>query len=219
MNGIKNILHFLSVKKLFVTAAVLLMLVLITFGMIVGLYAKMSQHDENSDTAAVATGGTASVYEHEAEVVLNRIEVTNGIYKLNYNKKTTSNCYPTVVPGTVIPKDPFIEFSGTNDTACYLYLEVKDNFPDEINYSLTKGLWKETNAFQARHGGTVYVYCSGSLSSLVPREIEPHRTEKISDIIYGNKLFVSEYFKDITEPEKNSEPYQMEFYVYLVQKD
>ena len=219
MNGVKGLLHFLTVKKLFVTAAVLLILILITFGMIVGLYAKMSHSDENSASAAVASAGTAAVFEPKANIVLNRHDVFNGTYELDKNIKTGSNVYPTIVPGTVIPKDPFIEFSGTNETSCYLYLEIVDNFPAEIEYSLARGFWKKSDAFQPRHGGTVYIFCSGNGDDPAPMEIMPHRTEMITNIIKDNKLRVKDDFKDITDPEKNSTPYKMEFYVYLVQKD
>ncbi len=226
MDGKRKLHGYFNTKTLWITVIVLLLLTLITSGLIVGLYARQVTAQEKTDGAVVAAAGGAVVYEHKAEVIPDRSDVKNGIYKLNMDVKVTSNEYPTIVPGTEIPKDPFIEFTGTNDVAYYLYLEVVDSsLRDEngeltdIRYLITSGIWEETDAIEPRHGGTVYVFCDGVTSNPQPKAIEPHRTESITNIIQDKKLYVSENFKDISDKTKNTQPYRMEFYAYLVQKD
>lgn len=225
MKGRNSFLRFFSARNLWITAAVLLVLTLITGGIIVGLYARQATASDVSDKAAVAAAGNVSVYEHKAEISINTDDIANGIYVLNTAEKVTSNEYPVIVPGTEIPKDPFIEFAGTNDVPYYLYLEVVESFPrnaagelTDIKYTVTPGIWQKTDAFEARHNGTVYVFSDGKTNPQ-PKTIEPHRTDSITNIIRDNRLYVSEDFKDITDPAKNSQPYRMDFYVYLVQKD
>lgn len=210
-------------KRLWMIAGALMLLTLITSGIIAEIYAKQAAGQEFYKSADAAAAGYAFVYEHKAVIVYNTTDTANGIYRLDESKKVSGNTYPVIVPGTEIPKDTFIEFSGTNDVAYYLYLEAADNFPKDssgeltdIRYTISQDSWKRTDDFEPRHGGKVYIY---SDSGAKPHMIEPHRTAVISDIIQNNMLYVSESLKDITEPLKNSEPLMIQFYVYLVQKD
>ena len=89
MDGKRKLHGYFNTKTLWITVIVLLLLTLITSGLIVGLYARQVTAQEKTDGAVVAAAGGAVVYEHKAEVIPDRSDVKNGIYKLNMDVKVT----------------------------------------------------------------------------------------------------------------------------------
>ena len=178
-------------------AAVVTVIAFVSAGLIIGISAKNQRSDSAKDSAKAASAGTAVIYEYKAEY-------SEGAYTLT-DDKTEGNSYPVVIPGTDIPKAVEIELDGANDTACALYLEVAEEFPEDIDYAIDGEKWRPTDTFAAKNGGIVYEYKT---------EIKPHESLVVSDVIKDGVLHIKDSFDPADVNTLN-----MELYAYLVQKD
>ena len=192
----------------FRAVGVFLLLTMLSVWLVCGLFAKYTVSDSGSDSAIVAAVGEIAMFEHKA--VYN-----NGIYTLDSEKAVSSNEYKTVLPGTEIPKDPYIILTGKNDVSCSLYIEIvnSENIPAAVQYEIDSSNWIKVSSadnFSPVHGGTLYEY---------KETISPHTSTEIKDIIEGNRIAVSDTLKDKTDPDQNSDPFSIDFYAYLIQND
>ena len=178
-------------------AAVVAVIALVSMGLIVGINAKNQRSDSARESAKAASAGTAVIYEYKAEYEA-------GAYTLT-EEKTGWNSYPVIIPGTDIPKAVEIELDGANDTACTLYLEVAEDFPEDIEYAIDSAKWRPTDEFEGKNGGIVYAYRT---------EIKPHESLVVSDVIKDSKLSI----KDSFDPAQ-ADVLSMELFAYLVQND
>lgn len=78
----------------------------------------------------------------------------SGAYTLLTAETVSENTYE-VMPGVDIPKDPRITVTGKTPVAAYLYVEISDNCPDGVTYSLTE---KWTYITTLTSGAEVYAY-------------------------------------------------------------
>lgn len=122
---------------LFRTAGVLLILTLLSVWMLCGMYAKYTVSGSHADSARAAAFGNIVLLEHKA--VPNDTNDINTLYILT-NEEVKENTYSTVVPGDVIPKDPFVRITNVGEVKCELYLKVteSENFPDGVEYDLNE---------------------------------------------------------------------------------
>ncbi len=184
-------------------AGVLLLLTMISFWLVCGMYAKYAEVANNLDGANVAGMGLVQITESKAVY-------SNGVYTLDPSRTVGYNEYPTVIPGTSIPKDIRITITKGNDVSCMMYLEVVNDNPDIVaNIDMTK--WTPSSDYPAQHGGKIYRY----------NEIAPPHAENvtISYVLKNNEILVKDTFRDYTRPDKNSSAIHMQFYAYLVQVD
>ena len=194
--------RILSGEKTIRLAVILLIAVAVTSCFGSGLLAKYKNGYALQGQARVAKIGNVAVLEHEAVL-------SGGQYTLDMTSVVSGNTYTAVLPGTDIPKDAYVAFDGSNETACSLYVEVYTNAPSEVTYSIGTG-FLPTSELAPRHGGTVYKY---------NQPIPPNTAQNVQYIIRNNKFTVSDTFKDKTDPSKNSESFSFNIYAYMVQID
>ena len=200
-NSIKS--RLFASKVIFKAVGILLILILISMWIVCGMLAKYTDANSNITSARVARMAMVELHEHKAEL-------QNGIYVLDTDTIVGSNEYDTVLPGVDIPKDAFIQSDGKNEVACALYIEVVNvNVPDEVSYTIGTSFETETSIVPS-HGGTLYKY---------NQTIQPGTDRPITHIFSDNKLRVSDTFKDRSVAEKNTAPFKIEIYAYLVQID
>lgn len=173
----------------------------------------------------MASGGGVIVTE-EGVFTLEEHEVTqaaDGTYTKGTSLLPTStkagNSY-NLLPGTEVPKDPFITLKGKTAAPAYLYLEVVETgsftaYDDttkagsDVTYALTDK-WEELTGVTGANGGKVYVYKVADANYIVDDKTfaNPYTIQILKDdqIVVGNKLNIVE----------NSE-LKLEFYAYLAQ--
>ena len=192
-----------SVKLVSRAAGILLILTLISIRLVSGMLAKYIAMDTRSVSALSAGMGKIELHEHRAVL-------QDGVYVLDSNTVVDSNKYSTLLPGTDIPKDPFIIPNGKIDVSCTLYVEIVDTeLPDEVTYTIGTS-FEENNALTPAHGGKLYRY---------KQTIPPGYDQTISHIFSGDKITVSDSFRDRSDTSKNSTPFKIDIYAYLVQTD
>jgi len=195
---------FFTHQNMFKAAGILVVLTLLSVWWVCGLFAKYKNLDEKNDVTSVAAFAQISVHEHEAVL-------TNGVYTLDTDSVVEGNDYPVILPGTMIPKDPFIIVTDSSETACEVYLEaVNVDKPRDVIYTINGSSWLETEDFAPRYGGTVYKYKD---------TLPAHTGAEITDILAGNRLIVKDSLKDKSQPTDNSNEFSIVFYAYLVQAD
>jgi hypothetical protein len=204
--------HTSPYRVLFRVAGALLVLTMLSTWMACGLFARYVSQNSAGDSATVATVGGVSVYEHQSVLQTNLKSTLDGdsLYTLN-GTVVASNSY-LAVPGTTIPKDPYVVLDGTNDVACTLYLEVVDGSGGYVSYSLKDGWTKATDSdgFEPTHGGTLYRYTE---------PVSAHTEKTVTDVLTGNAVRISDGYTDRNDPTRNANTLSINFYAYLVQID
>ena len=147
-------------KALFVVLAVVLICAISITGTLA--YLQASTQTAVVNTFVAAGGGSlfntdettgqpkGGVVLNESKAVLN---TTTGIYTLDTTAKVYENSY-TVLPGTVVPKDPAITVTEKNSVPAYLFVEVVDSTNGAIGWVIDDA-WTATNV-TGPHGGKVY---------------------------------------------------------------
>ena len=192
----------LSAEKIFRLAAILLILTLVSSWLISGLLAKYASGKASADGGRVARTGRVAVLEHEAVL-------SGGIYTLDMDSVVTGNTYTAVLPGTDIPKDPYVYLDGSQEVAYKVYVEICTDVPDSVSYTVGTS-FTATDEFAPSHGGMVYKY-----NQPVPAATEM----SIGPIIRGNVITVSDSFRDRADPSYNSSGFRFDLYAYVVQID
>lgn len=110
----------------------------------------------------------------------------------------------SVLPGTTLPKNPFVRILGKNEIPAYLFIEVVDTLGENsgLTYALAS-CWVDTG-LTGKNGGDVYVYTASEAAVILtsdPGDIA---------IIDGNVITAGD---TLTIPE-NAE---LSFYSYLAQ--
>lgn len=110
----------------------------------------------------------------------------------------------SVLPGLVLPKNPFARINGKTDIPAYMYIEVIDTITDVgLTYDISDD-WVLLEGITGPNGGSVYSYGEDKLI-----------TEDVTDvaIIDGDKITVPE---DPEFPTEGDDP-ELTFYGYLGQ--
>ncbi len=193
----------LPTEKIFRLAAILLILTLVSSWFISGLLAKYVNRQSFEDAGRVAKTGRVAVLEHEAVL-------SGGLYTLDMSSVVTGNTYTAVLPGTDIPKDPYVYLDGSQEVAYALYVEIYTNVPAEVTYAVGTNFTPTTDEVLPSHGGTVYKY-----NQTIPAATE----QSIGPIIRGNVITVSDAFRNKEDPSYNSSDFRFDVYAYLIQID
>lgn len=118
----------------------------------------------------------------------------------------------TVLPGTTIPKEAFVELKRQNNAPAYLFIEVKSELSTAnasdgnpvFSWHVDTTKWTETNA-TGLHGGKVYVY----------KDVLGAVNETATYSILANNSIVVN--KNATAGEIGTTAVNMEFYAYICQ--
>ncbi len=192
-----------SAGSVYRAAGILFILTLFSMRLVSGMLAKYTASDTQSDQARTAGMASAALYEHKAEL-------QNGIYVLDRETIVSSNQYAKVIPGTDIPKDPYIQLDGKNEVACVLYVEICTDQPDAVSWQIGTDFTKVTGR-TGPNNGWLYQY---------QQPIPPHTEKTVSHILTSDKITVSESYKDITSPAPDElGGFEMDIHAYLVQID
>ena len=165
----------------------------------------------------IETDGIFTLQEHEVT------QAADGTYTKGTNLLPTDtkagNSY-NLLPGTEVPKDPFITLKGKTAAPAYLYLEVvgTDNFTayddatkagSDVTYALTDK-WEELTGVTGANGGKVYVYKVAANNYIVDDKTfaDSYTIQILQDnqIVVGKNLNIA---KDIN--------LELKFYAYLAQ--
>ena len=154
---------------------------------------KTSVSFETNVTYSTKLAQTISLVESKA------IRQEDGSYMLDSNK-VNNNTYK-VMPGVDIPKNPMIIVEGKTDVPAYLFIEVVENVPNAVEYTI-QSEWKSLG-IKGPNGGDVYVYQSLVLDrSNCPDNIS---------VLAGNLLIVSDTYRNDTAD------FSMDIYAYMSQ--
>ncbi len=115
--------------------------------------------DGDDDKPGTEDDGAIKLQEHG--VTLN----ANGQYALN-STVVQANKYE-ILPGMVIPKDPYITLTGKTEVPAYLYVEVVNGFGENVveagSLKIDAANWLKLNVA----GREVYVYTAGGSSAAI----------------------------------------------------
>ena len=192
----------LSPGRAFRTAAILLVVTLAVLSLSSRLFAKYAQNYAYVEQPRVAKAAQVSVQEHRAVL-------SGGQYTLDMTSVVSGNTYTAVLPGTDIPKDPYVYLDGSQETAYTLYVEIYTNVPAGVSYTVGTN-FAVTDELAPSHGGTMYKYTQAVL---------PAVEQSIGPILRNNVITVSDSFRDKTDPTYNQSGFQFDVYAYVIQID
>lgn len=139
-----------------------------------------------------------TLLEHKAE------RKSDGSYQLG-GEWVDKNTY-VVMPGVDIPKDPTITITTKSAIPAYLYVEIVDNSPSSVTYTLDDQ-WVKL----AIPGRTVYLYNYDGAYNFPAADAEG----KITINIIKNKVITVSHTYD---PAADTSDFNIKFYAYLIQQ-
>ena len=147
--------------------------------------------------------GDFLLQEHVAE------QQADGSYNLT-EELTQANEY-TVLPGVVLPKDPFVTVELAEKVKAYLFVEVINNLPEGMNWAMDSANWTallDEDGYQVESaaGNPIYVYNDGNA-------FDKTEIDGPIGIILNNEITVPSNFK----PEVLAEDSGLVFNAYLCQ--
>lgn len=140
-----------------------------------------------------------TLLEHKAE------RNSDGSYKLHTTETVATNTY-VVMPGVDIPKDPTITITTKSAIPAYLYVEIVDNSPSSVTYTLDDE-WEPL----AIPGRTVYLYNYDGAYNFPPEDAEGNIT---INIIKSQVITVGQAYDPAAAPSN----FNIKFYAYLIQR-
>lgn len=146
-------------KKILV---ILLAFVLVIAMSVTGTFAYLTAQDK-----VVNTFVAGKILDDPNDFVLKEHEVQRnekGIYEYSSPMKEVDKNDYTVVPGSDLPKDPFVRVKTAEDA--YLFIEVAGTLPAGCTWYVDTANWTEmTGVNPATQGGKVYKLAAGKLSA------------------------------------------------------
>ena len=162
-NGKHQNEKLISIRNtLFIVTCHLLVLTLLSMCMVSGTFAKYVVRYSISEAAHVASSGGTEIKLLEHEAIY---DDTTGEYEPGTDT-VSGNAYLQVIPGVDIFKDPFVQLDIDPDLPLELYLEVTDETPDTVTFSLTddwiqvdgkNGIYKYKTVFNTAYTGTIQI--------------------------------------------------------------
>ena len=178
----------------------LLLAIVVLSSSIYSVGAKYAHPETLKSTIVISTKLVDKISFFENEAVLQ----PDGSYILN-NNKVNENSY-TVMPGVDIPKNPQFLIEEKSGFPSFLMLEVVENVPSSISYSLIEN-WMPINIV-GPNGGAIYAYSSDGISPLVLDE--SFSLGRVS-VLTNDMIYVS-------DTAKAGDVFDIDFYGYLVQQ-
>lgn len=189
------------------TAGILLVLTVLSIWMLGGLNAKYVVSGSSPDSAKVADFGVEiKVIEHNAKLIEDATKAVekDSVYELT-SETVNKNLYKAVMPGVDIPKDPFIEITGSGEVSCELYVKVTEkDLPDTVTYEMADG-WELEKTETPQSDTAVRTFKYNRV--LVP----PFSGEY--PILKDNKLIVSDHYVG------SGKDFSLTFNAWLVQAE
>lgn len=160
--------------------------------------------------------GALTLVEHEATKIMQTVtdgggtkEIWTGKYEIKTGAATTQAITYDIMPGMVVPKDPYVTITQKTSVPAYLYIEVINN----LSFS-TKVDGKETLVIDPEHwlainvdGRDIYVYTNdGATPAIVTSDVT-------ANIIKDDKFTVN---KDV-EPTTLDADETLKFQAFLAQ--
>lgn len=148
--------------------------------------------DGEDNESGTDDDGAFILKEHEATMVMNG-NVWTGKYEIKDDADVVAGLRYDIMPGMVIPKDPYVTIKAKTDVPAYLYIEVINNlsFSTKVNDIETLVIdpdhWLELPGVTGPNSGKVYVYTTDKTS---PAIITDDVAE--TNIIKDNKFTVNE---------------------------
>ena len=193
--------HPLVYKNSWMTAAILLVLTVISTRMVCSLYARYTISDTGRESAGTAAAAGLALEEISVELYSDIADMVSADTVYTFGSGTADGMEYLVVPGMDIPKDPYISVDGKNQTPCYLYIEViQEHVPETVSFALEED-WILLADVPGRFGGDVYTY----RTIIGPKE----KHERIG-IIEDQKLYVSQSYSA-------GDPFRIAFRGYMIQ--
>ena len=142
-----------------------------------------------------------TLWEHQAQ------RNPDGTYTLSATDDPTINTNTYVVmPGVDIPKDPTITITTKSAIPAYLYVEIVDNSPSSVTYTLDDK-WVPLTILDR----TVYLYKYDDDYNFPAADAEG----KITINIIKNKVITVSHTYD---PAADTSNFNIKFYAYLIQR-
>lgn len=141
-----------------------------------------------------------TLWEHQAK------RNSDGTYTLSATETINTNTY-VVMPGVDIPKDPTITITTKSAIPAYLYVEIVDNSPSSVTYTLDEQ-WERLTTISGR---TVYVYNYDGAYNFPPEDAEGNIT---INIIKSQVITVGQAYDPAAAPSN----FNIKFYAYLIQR-
>lgn len=168
------------------------------------------------------TEGALKLQEHEAVKIMAN-EIWTGKYDLSetvipyedaQGNNVTGNQYD-VMPGMVIPKDPFITITGKTEVPAYLYVEIANELDADVYAWSVTNNWEKLEGVTGKNGGSVYVYTADAAADGINPVIVTTNLSNLG-ILADNKITVADA-EDLKLSEAEADPTSMVFYAYLAQ--
>lgn len=184
-------------KRILLTAVALILVCALS---IMGTVAFLKDTTKTVTNTFVAAGGgklieadgAFTLQEHEATKVKNG-DVWTGKYEIKTDAKVVTALSYDIMPGMVIPKDPYVTITKKTATPAYLYIEVINNLSfstkddsDAETLVIDPVHWLELAGVTGPNGGVVYVYTTDKTSpAIITTDITA------TNIIKDNKFTVN----------------------------
>lgn len=124
--------------------------------------------------------GTFKVEEHKAvKQADGRYLLKDGV-QLGETESVTENTYE-VLPGVDLPKDPYITITDKTTAEAYLYVEVKDETGEVLEWEIDDTNWQELTSVTGKNGGQIYVYASNGTATILNGEPEDYTVNILKD--------------------------------------
>ena len=169
--------------------------------------------DGEDNKSGTDDDGAFILKEHEATMVKNG-DVWTGQYEIKDDAKVVDALNYDIMPGMVIPKDPYVAIKAKTAVPAYLYIEVINNlsFSTKVNNVETLVIdgehWIELMDVTGPNSGKVYVYTTdGTKPAIITADVAE------TNIIKDNKFTVNEN----VEPTKLDADETLKFNAFLAQ--
>lgn len=139
---------------------------------------------------------TFTLQEHELE------QGKDGSYTLSTTDTVNSNTYD-ILPGVVLPKDPYVTIGGRTAAPARLFVEVVGELPESCAWELDEK-WELLNGVTGAKGGKVYVWNEVLASS---EGNDNYNIIKDKEIVVDGNADLSDFTADT----------KITFYAYLAQ--
>lgn len=169
--------------------------------------------DGEDNESGTDDDGAFILKEHEATKVKNG-DVWTGMYEIKDDAKVVATLSYDIMPGMVIPKDPYVAIKAKTAVPAYLYIEVINNlsFSTKVNDVETLVIdgehWIELAGVTGPSSGKVYVYTTDGIKpAIITADV------KETNIIKDNKFTVNEN----VEPTQLDADETLKFNAFLAQ--
>ena len=181
-------------KKIIATVIAMMLVCVVSIAGTLAYLTRSTEEVKNTFTSGV----TANLTLDESKA--NEDETSPSGYTLDTDDRVQANSY-SVKPGVDLPKDPIVTVSNLSVDG-YLVLEVKDELPDTITWTVDSA-WTELADATPKNGGQKVYYMEVNASS----------ADQVKNVIDGQTMTVDNAYDD------EADDGTLTFKAYLCQKE